>query len=199
MDLTRSAKGRRRRGDAGGRTETALSARILLAGALCLGLSGGTAIGALAYEFKAAGAVYEDPRQNLHGSARQEDTARWLTVTFKRQVQEWKDAVVRGCNPEDLARYCGQLRAAASSLSGTGLALLEAATDPAARQITKEFLHAQAVIRNRYEVALRSVTAAVVGNRHETDQQARGQDRAVPVRIGKVVDAWGRRANAAIG
>ena len=181
------------------RTETALSARIWLSGALCIGLSGGTAIGAQAYELKAASVDYEDRLQNLHGSAPQEDTARWLAVTLKQQVQDWQGAVVRGCNPEDLARYCGQLRAAASTLSGMGLALLESVTDPAERQVTKEFLHAQAVIRNRSEMALRSVTAVVAGKEHETDRRTRGRNRPVPVRIGKVVHARDQRANAAIG
>jgi hypothetical protein len=177
------------------RTETAVSTRIWLVSALCLGLCGGGAIGALMYALKTTSLSYGE---NLQGSARQENTARLHAVTFKKQVQEWKDIFLRGYNPEHLAQYYGQFRAATSDLSEMSSALLGSVTDPAARQVTGEFLHAQSVIRNRYEVTLGTLTAAIAGNGHETDQLARGQDRAVTVRIGKVVDALVQRAKAAI-
>jgi hypothetical protein len=177
------------------RTETAVSTRFWLVGAVCLGLCGGSAIGALMFALKTTGVSYGE---NLQASARQEDTVRLHAVTFKKQVQEWKDRFLRGYNPEDLARYCGQLRAATSDLGAMSLSLLASVTDPAARQVTGQFLRAQSVIRNKYEVGVRILTEPISGNAHKTDQLVRRQDRGVTVAIRKAVDALVQRAKAAI-
>jgi hypothetical protein len=82
------------------RTKAIVAGRIWLVVGLCLGV-GGSAIGVLTYELKATSASYEDTLRNVQ----QQDAARAMQVTFKKQVQEWKDTLLRGYNPEDLAKY----------------------------------------------------------------------------------------------
>src|SRR5271169_6193608 len=61
MDLMRYAERRRQRGIAGRRTGTAVSTRIWLVGAMCIGLSGCTATGFLARELNATSESDEGP------------------------------------------------------------------------------------------------------------------------------------------
>jgi hypothetical protein len=39
---------------------------------------------------------------------RARDDARLLQVSFKKQVQEWKDILLRGADPQQLAKYRAQ-------------------------------------------------------------------------------------------
>ena len=178
------------------RTETTVGAKIWLVVALCLAV-GGSAIGVLTYELNATSATYEETLRNLQKCARQQDAARVLQVTFKKQVQEWKDVLLRGHNPEDLAKYSGQFRAGAAKVSKMGSALQASVTDAEARRATGEFLRVHAAIGARYEAALRVFTEARGTNASEVDKLVKGQDRAATDLLDTVVDALVKRGAAA--
>lgn len=177
--------------------ETTVPARIWLVVALCLGV-GGSAIGILMNELKATSASYEDTLRNVQECARQQDAARVLQVTFKKQVQEWKDILLRGYHPADLVKYSNQFRAAASQVNEMGAALQKSVTDPGARQATEEFVHAYVALRVKYEAALQVFTQAKGVNAHDADNMVKGQDRAVTDLIDKIVASLVKRAGAAV-
>jgi len=179
------------------RTETTVASRIWLVVGLCLGV-GATAIGVLTYELKATSASYEDTLRDIQERARQEDAARVMQVTFKKQVQEWKDTLLRGHDPEDLAKYSGQFRAAAAKVNEMASALQASVTDPEARRLTGGFLQAHGAMRDKYEAALQVFTKAKGANAREVDKLVKGQDRAATDLIDRVVDALVRRANTAV-
>ena len=117
---------------------------------------------------------------------------------LRKQVQEWKDILLRGQDPQDLAKYTGQFRAAAAKVGELGSALQTSVTDPEARRAIDEFLQAHAAMRDKYDTALRVFTLAGGSNSHEADTLVKGQDRAATDLIDKVVEALVTRANAAV-
>jgi methyl-accepting chemotaxis protein len=179
------------------KTETTVSARIWLVVVLCLAV-GGSAIAVLTYELKATSARYEDTLRELQERSRQQDAARVMQVTFKKQVQEWKDILLRGYNPDDLAKYSGQFHAASAKVAQTAAALQSSITDVDARQTLQEFLQAHAAMGEKYEAALQAFTAGQGATPHDADQMVKGQDRAPTALIDKAVDALVKRANAAV-
>src|ERR1700752_5170100 len=71
---------------------------------------------ALLAQTRAGSAAYDAllPRQ-----VRPAEEARGIQVSFKKQVQEWKDILLRGHTPDDLAKYTRQFHEQESSvLSG---------------------------------------------------------------------------------
>ena len=179
------------------RREITVGGKIWLVVGLCLGV-GATAIGILTYELKATSASYEDTLRDLQGRVRQQDAARVLQVTFKKQVQEWKDTLLRGQQPGDLAKYSGQFRAAADRVREMGSALQASVTDPEARRALEQFVQAHGAMRDKYEAALQVFTKAKGTNIHAVDNLVKGQDRAATDLIDEVVDALVKRANAAV-
>jgi CheY-like chemotaxis protein len=179
------------------RTETTVGTKIWLVVTLCLAV-GGSAVGVLTYELKATSASYEDTLRNLQECARQQDAARVIQVTFKKQVQEWKDILLRGYNPEDLAKYSGQFHAATAKVSEMGAALQVSVTDAEARRTTEEFLEVHVSLDGKYEAALRVFTEAGGRNASEVDKLVKGQDRAPTELLDKVVAALVKREAAAV-
>ena len=135
-------------------TETTVSGKIWLVVALCLGF-GGIAIGVLMYELKTTSATYEGTLSTLQDRVRQQDDARVVQVTFKKQVQEWKDILLRGHDPQDLAKYSRQFRAATAKVAELGSALQASVTDPEARRaIAADKCNTRAVAERALENSL---------------------------------------------
>lgn len=178
-------------------TGRTISASIWLVVALCLAV-GGAAIAVLIFELKATSARYEQALGDLQDRGRRQDTARIMQVTFKKQVQEWKDILLRGHNPPDLAKYSEQFRADAASVVGIGSALQTSIADADARATIQEFLQAHAAMGQKYEAALRIFAAAKGADPRQADQLVKGQDRAPTLLIDKAVAALVQRANAAV-
>ena len=171
--------------------------KIGLVVALCLGV-GASGIGALVYELKATSAKYEDTLSSLQDRVRQQDAARVMQVTFKKEVQEWKDLLLRGYNPGDLGKYSGQFRAAAGKVGEMASSLQSSVADPEARRAIESFLQAHAAMREKYEIALRVFTEARGANPRDADTLVKGQDRAPTDLIDEAVAALVKRANAAV-
>jgi len=178
-------------------TKTSVAARIWLVVALCLGV-GGSAIGVLTYELKATSASYESTLRDLQERGQQEDAARVMQVTFKKQVQEWKDTLLRGYNPEDLAKYSGQFHAAADKANEIASALRTSVTNPEAHGLIEAFLQSHGAMRDKYESALQVFTKAKGTNVHEVDKLVKGQDRAATDLIDQVVDVLVKRADTVV-
>jgi methyl-accepting chemotaxis protein/methyl-accepting chemotaxis protein-1 (serine sensor receptor) len=174
-----------------------VGARIWLVIGLCLGVGGGT-MGVLTYELKETSASYEATLRNVQERAREQDAARVMQVTFKKQVQEWKDVLLRGYNPADLSTYSEQFRAEAAKVGEMGSTLQASVGDPDARRALDAFLRAYAEMGGKYESALQVFTAAKGNNARQVDALVKGQDRAATDLIDTAVDALVKRANAAV-
>ena len=178
-------------------TGSTIGAKIWLVVVLCLSV-GGAATAVLTYELQATSRRYEDVLRDLQKRNAQQDAARVMQVNFKKQVQEWKDILLRGYKPADLGKYSQQFRADAAKVADTGSALQASITDAGARGTVQEFLQAHAGMGVKYEAALRIFAAAKGANPRQADQLVKGQDRAPTALIDQAVDALVQRANAVV-
>jgi methyl-accepting chemotaxis protein len=89
----------------------------------------------------------------LKTSIKQADMARVAQVDFKKQVQEWKDILLRGHNPEDLAKYSKQFHEAEARVRENSAALSRQVQDPAAIQLLSEFVVRHDALGKKYQEA----------------------------------------------
>jgi CHASE3 domain sensor protein len=113
----------------------------------------------------------------LNLQVRQAEEARVIQVSFKKQVQEWKDVLLRGQTPDDLAKYTRQFHEEESSVRSGAEALAAGMQDTEASELLKQFLNAHKTMGEEYRAAY----DAYVGNGLDfkvADRMVRGQDRA---------------------
>ena len=103
--------------------------------------------------------------------------AREMQVAFKKQVQEWKNILLRGVDPQDLATYTRQFRDESARVEELGAALRATATDPVVRTDIETFTTAHADLNRNYDAALAAFVAAGAQDPRVPDLAVRGQDR----------------------
>lgn len=112
----------------------------------------------------------------LNSPVRQMEDARVVQLNFKKQVQEWKDILIRGHNPDDLATYTRQFHEKEDQLRTGAKTLAQAVEDPSAKQLLEQFLQAHSTLSQKYQVAYAAYLAG--GADFKTaDKLVRGQDR----------------------
>jgi signal transduction histidine kinase len=109
--------------------------------------------------------------------------AREMQVEFKKQVQEWKDILLRGSAPADLATYTTQFHDESATVDQLGNALVTSAPDDATRDEVRRFLAEHATLNQNYEAALAPFVAAGAKDPTVPDRAVRGQDRPPTARI----------------
>ena len=70
------------------------------------------------------------------GAIADERTVLLMTVDFKKQVQEWKDVLLRGSDPKKLDKYWGHFLKQEEKLQALGSKLQAHLTDPEAKTLT---------------------------------------------------------------
>lgn len=122
----------------------------------------------------------------LDTQVREIDQARVIQVDFKKQVQEWKDILLRGQNPADLTNYTKQFHDMEMQVNEGANRLAARVEDPEAKQLLEQFLTADGDLDKKYEAAYQ---AYVAGNADfkAADKMVRGQDRAPTDLFDKVV------------
>ena len=114
--------------------------------------------------------------------------ARKMQVEFKKQVQEWKDILLRGFNPDDLATYTRQFREESDLVNALGAELAASTSDDGVRSEVAQFLREHADLNRGYDAALASFVAAGAEDPRVPDLAVRGQDRPPTDRIDGIVD-----------
>ncbi len=111
-------------------------------------------------------------------------------VRFKKQVQEWKDILLRGLDPELYDRYLSQFvdeeqatRVAIESL----LPLLDEGSE--ARRVAERFYSAHVKLGHQYREALKAFRTTPVNPHIAVDRQVRGIDREPTDLLDQVVSA----------
>jgi hypothetical protein len=114
------------------------------------------------------------------------DQARIVQVNFKKEVQEWKDTLLRGHTPKDLATYTKQFHAKEAVVLDGARALERTVQDDQARQLLAQFVAADVVMSAKYAAAY-NVYVAGNADFKAADKMVRGQDRAPTDLFDKVV------------
>lgn len=128
---------------------------------------------ALIGETRTLAAGYEDLMKT---QVRQSDLARVAQVDFKKQVQEWKDILLRGHNPADLDKYTGLFRDAEVRVHENALALSKQIQDPSARQLMADFVIAHEALGRKYQEAYETYVGGGFDFK-AADRSVRGMDR----------------------
>jgi methyl-accepting chemotaxis protein len=116
-----------------------------------------------------------------------EDALRQVQVNFQRQVQEWKDLLLRGNDPDLYAKHHDGFEKRAADVA-QGLAALRRA-GMQLQYGTKDIdalLAAHAELKSRYEAALKSYNPAHATAGQEVDRMLRGVDRPTSAAMDKV-------------
>ena len=159
----------------------ALLGAVLFAATMIVGLEGWHAL-SKTHELQIQSA------QSLSQYAQAADTARVAQVEFKKQVQEWKDLLLRGTDPAAFAKY----RDAFSKESGTTHAALLRLKDQLSAlganvDGVDKALATHASLQDSYLDALRHYDAADPNTAHVVDGLVKGIDRAPTAAIDDIV------------
>jgi methyl-accepting chemotaxis protein len=112
-------------------------------------------------------------KQQVH----QAEEARVVQVSFKKQVQEWKDILLRGHTPADLAKYTKQFHDEEASVRSGAAALRQSVQDADCRELLDQFLDAHKTMGDKYQAAYDAYVASGFDFK-VADKMVRGQDRA---------------------
>ena len=100
-----------------------------------------------------------------------------MEADFKKQVQEWKDVLLRGSDPEKLAKYWGNFEKREQDVDRAARILQQKVADPEAHQLITRFLEAHQQMGGSYRKGLQAFKEAGFDSK-AGDQAVAGIDRA---------------------
>ena len=133
-----------------------------------------TFIGYLLYR---TDALSESFGQLLQAQIKQQQSARVIQVDFKKQVQEWKNILLRGHDAADLEKYRQKFVDRERIVKQQAQALREQVDDVEVQRLLDEFIRAHDELAANYRTALTTYLTVEGGDPFAADRQVRGQDR----------------------
>jgi methyl-accepting chemotaxis protein len=128
---------------------------------------------------------------------KQSDLARVTQVTFKKQVQEWKDILLRGHNAEDLAKYTRQFHDAEIRVRDNAVALSHQVKDATAIRLLTEFIVRHEVLGRKYQEAYETYVGSGFDFK-AADRIVRGMDRPPTDLFDRLVERLTSEANQSV-
>ncbi|MCD5328854.1 methyl-accepting chemotaxis protein [Chromobacterium piscinae] len=118
-----------------------------------------------------------------------------MQVDFKKQVQEWKDTLLRGQDPAKLAKYWGNFEKKEGQVHDEGAALAASVSDPQAQQLLQQFVSAHQKMGEDYRRGLEAFKQSG-GDAKVGDKQVAGMDRPPTDLLTQASDLLAKRAKA---
>jgi len=137
-------------------------------------LVGVCASGFLLWRLSAEGAAYDDL---FAKGVKSGDDARVMQVEFKKEVQEWKNVLLRGHVLDDYTKYRNSFQAEQASVSKSADDLLARTTDESAKTTIQEFIKAHDALGAKYQTALTVFEKSQGRDSASADAVVRGEDR----------------------
>lgn len=122
----------------------------------------------------------------IHGEIAQAEQARVLQVIFKKQVQAWKDILLRGKDDAALAKYTGEFHRESDQVESLGAGLEGKIGDPQTRSALESFLLQHRTLNSEYEAALTGYRQS--RDFASADTAVKGKDRAPTDALDSIVD-----------
>lgn len=122
----------------------------------------------------------------LNGEVKQAHQIQVLQVTFKKQVQAWKDTLLRGKDDAALAHYSNEFHTLADQVQSSGAQIVSTIHDPQAQAQLQQFLDQHRMLDQQYETALTDYVADRDFARADT--AVKGKDRAPTDSLDQVVN-----------
>ncbi|MFI5305074.1 MAG: methyl-accepting chemotaxis protein [Nitrospiria bacterium] len=123
----------------------------------------------------------------LNTEVRQMDEARLMQVNFKKQVQAWKDILLRGYDPEKLKKYTEEFSTLEKTVAQNAQDLHKQVLDVENRTRLEKFTEAHVALGQNYRGALVTFTEGKGNDPKAADHLVSGQDRAPTSLIDEIV------------
>jgi methyl-accepting chemotaxis protein len=163
----------------------------VLLGMALLGVAGVTTV--LLVQGARMRAAYESL---LATDVRESADARRMQVELKKQVQEWKDVLLRGRDPAALARYTTAYRTRGRTVDSMANALAAATRDVGVKRRLQEFVLAHTTLGAQYDAALAVFALDPERRQADADALVKGKDRPPTDLIDGIVQAYDERVRA---
>ena len=144
----------------------------VLALTMLVGILGG---GFLYQRLRSVASSYE---RLFDHNVQDQDLSRVMQLTFKKQVQEWKDLLLRGQDPQALQTYSAAFHQQGASLREIAERLKRSIDDGHASRLLDEFVQAHDAMMAKYNTSLAAFTASNGTGQAAADAMVKGQDRA---------------------
>jgi methyl-accepting chemotaxis protein len=124
----------------------------------------------------------------------QQEAARVIQVSFKKQVQEWKNILLRGTDYEQYKKHSSGFHAEETAVHDRATELQGTLSDEEAKAVLAEFIAAHNAMKDAYAKAETAFAAELGTKPAEADALVKGADRAPTDLIDKLVERLKARA-----
>ena len=169
------------------------ASKLYLLIGICL-LLGAASTSWLLYRMRSLTGTYD---RLLTKEVAEQDQVRIMQVTFKKQVQEWKDILIRGHEASAMEKHTSQFRTALLAVKKSCEDLRQQIEDPEGCQLLKRFGTAHDKLATEFEAALRGFQATGGINVAAADALVKGKDREPTDLLDQIVALIGRRVTDA--
>ncbi|MGB8010510.1 MAG: methyl-accepting chemotaxis protein [Terriglobales bacterium] len=108
----------------------------------------------------------------------QVEGARQVQVMFKKQVQAWKDILLRGSDPESMEKYTHEFLSLDKNVNESASSLQSTVSNSETKGTVSEFIEAHRQLGEKYRVGLENFRASKGKEFGAADKLVKGQDRA---------------------
>lgn len=153
---------------------------------LSLSVAVGAASGGFLF-YRLESVVWSYERLFAH-DVRDQDLSRQMQVTFKKQVQEWKDLLLRGRDPAMMKKYSVAFEKETGDVRALAAQLRQSVDGEHARELVDQFAAAHESMSATYSRAQQVFAQSKGSAQAKVDAMVKGQDRAPTDLIDRLVE-----------